>query len=117
MKPSDVGIEGFLRHIYQETSFITTYLSTLTHEEYEQNRVSRYALVRSLEIIGEAAKHIPETYRSEHPEIPWKLLAGNRDTLIHGYFTIDYDVLWNTVTVDIPALHKQIAVLLGALSE
>ncbi|HJK47179.1 MAG TPA: DUF86 domain-containing protein [Methanocorpusculum sp.] len=88
MKPSDVGIEGFLRHIYQETSFITTYLSTLTHEEYEQNRVSRYALVRSLEIIGEAAKHIPETYRSEHPEIPWKLLAGNRDTLIHGYFTI-----------------------------
>ena len=117
MKPGEIGVEGFLRHIYQETVFITRYLTTITYEEYDRNLACKYALTRSLEIIGEAAKHIPETYRSTHPEIPWKMIAGNRDTLIHAYFTVDYDVLWDTVTHDIPELQKQIAVLLGETPE
>ena len=117
MKPDEIGIEGFLRHIYQETTFITQYLATITYEEYDQNLACKYALTRSLEIIGEACKHIPETYRKEHPEIPWKMIAGNRDTLINGYFTIDYDVLWNTVTSDIPDLQKKITLLIGEQPE
>lgn len=117
MKPDEIGINGFLRHIYQETTFITQYLTTITPEEYHQNLACKYALVRSLEIIGEACKHIPETYRKEHPEIPWKMIAGNRGTLIHAYFTIDYDVLWDTVTNDIPDLRKKIAGLIGEQPE
>lgn len=117
LKPDEIGLNGFLRHIYQETTFITQYLATITYQEYNQNLSCKYALTRSLEILGEAFKHIPKTYWDQHPEISWKIIAGNRDTLIHGYFTIDYNVLWDTVTNDIPDLRKKIGVLIGEQPE
>ena len=63
-------------------------------DSLEQNEILSLALVRLLEIIGEAAKHLSETFRASQPDIPWQLMAGTRDRLIHGYFGVDYDIVW-----------------------
>lgn len=55
----------------------------------------RRAFVRSIEIIGEAAKHVPEDFRASHAEVPWRVMAGMRDRLVHGYFAVDYDIVWD----------------------
>ena len=62
-----------------------------------------YAVTHALEIVGEAAKRIPEPVRARYPAVPWRLMAGMRDRLIHGYDTVDLDVLWKTITEDLPA--------------
>jgi uncharacterized protein with HEPN domain len=65
--------------------------------------------MRDLEIIGEAAKHIPPEVRFKHVEIPWKEVVGTRSKMSHEYFGIDREILWKTITEDIPKLKKQIA--------
>jgi uncharacterized protein with HEPN domain len=62
------------------------------------------ATVRNIELVGEAATHVPESIRRSHPEIPWRLIIATRNQLIHGYLGIDDDVLWSIVQTDIPAL-------------
>ena len=64
----------------------------------------RFAVVRALEVIGEATKHIPASVRKRYPDIPWRKMAGMRDVVIHEYFGVDYDVLWKTVHKDVPDL-------------
>jgi uncharacterized protein with HEPN domain len=60
--------------------------------------------VRLLEIIGEAAKSVSASFRNEHPEIPWQAIAGTRDRLIHGYFDVDLDIVWEIINIDLPLL-------------
>ncbi len=64
------------------------------------------AFVRSIEIIGEAVKRLPDEFRSEHSTIDWRAIAGTRDKLIHDYFGIDYDIVWDIVTNEIPELRR-----------
>ncbi len=71
------------------------------------------AIVRSLEIVGEAAKHVPQKYCDLHPEIPWRAIAGMRDRLIHGYFGVDYEIVWDVATTKVPELERHLSVLLG----
>jgi len=78
------------------------------------------ATVRNLELIGEAASHIPDTVRSAHPQIPWRQVVATRNRLIHGYLGIDNDTLWSIVEQDTPALLALLATLksqLGRLRE
>jgi uncharacterized protein with HEPN domain len=102
----------FLRHIFAETEFLLRQRSGLELDSFLEDETLRRAFVRSLEIIGEAAKKIPEDFRLAHSEIEWRSMAGMRDRLIHGYFGIDYDLVWEVVDVHIPVLHKQIAEIL-----
>ncbi len=74
-------------------------------------------MVNRLQIIGEAARHLSQSFREEHPEVPWRLIVGMRDHLVHGYFSIDPDVVWAAVDERIPELRDQIAAALAALSE
>jgi uncharacterized protein with HEPN domain len=69
-------------------------------------------VVRALEIIGEAARHIPRNLRLKYPDVPWSKLTGMRDKLIHDYFGVDLEVLWKTVQQDLPELQQAVAKML-----
>ena len=87
----------------------------LRREELTDDRVESLALVRLLEVIGEAARRVPDTVRTQHPEVPWRQVIGTRDRLIHGYDQVDLDILWTIVHDRLPVLIPQIEQVLGAL--
>lgn len=75
-----------------------------TRDDLDRDEILALAVVRLLEIVGEAAKHLSDTFRAAHPGIPWRLMAGTRDRLIHGYFDVDLSIVWAIVTEDLPPL-------------
>lgn len=105
MSPS---LLDFLRHIEHECEFIISVSKDKSRHDISNDELLAKAIVRSLEIIGEASKKIPEDFRSMYPLVRWNDMAGMRDVLIHNYFGIDYDVVWNTISTDIPELHGQL---------
>jgi uncharacterized protein with HEPN domain len=84
-----------------------------TRSELDSNRLLGLALLQLLLILGEAASRVSQVYREKHPEIPWGQIVGLRNRLIHGYDAIDYDILWNILTTDLPPL---IAILENAVA-
>ncbi len=76
----------------------------MTYEAFLADDKTAYAVVRALEILGEATKRIPQSIRDRHPEVPWRAMAGIRDKLIHDYVNVNLEVVWKTVTEDLPAL-------------
>lgn len=76
----------------------------LNKEDFLRNETLKRAFTRSLEIIGEATKNLPDSFKHEYAEVHWRRIAGIRDKLIHEYFGIDYDIVWNTVVNEIPDL-------------
>jgi uncharacterized protein with HEPN domain len=81
---------------------INTYIQDLTFEQFIEDKKTQDAVVRNLEVIGEAAKNISEELKSRSPQIPWKDLAGVRDKLIHHYFGVNFDVVWNIARQELP---------------
>ena len=71
--------------------------------EFKTNYRINFAVIRALEIVGEAAKHVPETIRSQYPQIPWRAIAGMRDKLIHAYNTVNLQLVWETVQQRLPS--------------
>jgi uncharacterized protein with HEPN domain len=86
--------------------------ATLSKEQFLADETRKRAFVRSLEIIGEAIKQVPENIRKKYPHIQWRAIAGMRDRLIHGYFGIDYDIVWDVVLNKIPDLQQSIEEIL-----
>jgi len=85
--------------------------------DLDRDRMLTVALVREIEVMGEAASKISEDFRRNHPEIPWALIIGMRNKLIHAYFDINLDILWRTVTVNLPQLKEQLDSIPGASTE
>ena len=106
------GPHEYLRHILAEADYLQAQSSQLSREVFLADDTLRRAFVRSLEIIGEASKKLPEAFRAQHPEVEWRAMAGMRDHLIHGYFAVDFHLVWDVVTTKIPALRRQITDLL-----
>jgi uncharacterized protein with HEPN domain len=104
----------YLRHIQIEINFLIQASAGVTLERFLDDATLQRAFVRSIEVIGEAAKQVPETFRNQHPQVAWRGMAGMRDRLIHGYFGVDYSLVWDVVTTRIPALHEQISSILEA---
>lgn len=92
----------FLQHIKIEMFYLVKRSNGLTKDDIFQHDDLSRAFTRSLEIIGEATKQLPTTFRQIYPEIDWRGLAGLRDKLIHHYFGIDYDILWDVIANEIP---------------
>jgi uncharacterized protein with HEPN domain len=102
----------FLRHIFEETRFILDNSEGLDGDALMQNEVLKRAIVRSLEIIGEAAKKVDDEFRNEYSSIAWSSMAKMRDKLIHHYFGVDYDIVMDVILNKIPELHHQIQEIL-----
>jgi len=103
-----------LRHILDASREAIIFAERRSREDLDRDRMFNLSLVRLLEVIGEAARGISEEYRSAHPEIAWRNMAGMRDRLIHGYFDINLDVVWQTVSEDLPLLVGQIEKVLSS---
>jgi len=102
----------YLQHILDETDFILQKTSQLAKETFLKDEMLKRACVRSLEIIGEATKKLPDDFKEKYPQIEWRSIAGTRDKLIHDYFGIDYDIVWDIVSHEIPKLKIQIEEIL-----
>jgi uncharacterized protein with HEPN domain len=95
---------AYLEDIRQSLKEIAEFTTDMKFEDFTIDKKTINAVVRSLEVIGEAAKNIPEEFRYRHPYIPWRKMTGMRDKLIHEYFGIDKKILWKTITEEIPDL-------------
>jgi uncharacterized protein with HEPN domain len=87
----------YLRHILVEVDYLVARSAGLSYGEFAVDETLRRAFVRSLEIIGEAAKHVSEDFRAQHPALEWRAMAGMRDRLIHDYFGVDFELVWDVV--------------------
>jgi uncharacterized protein with HEPN domain len=103
----------YLRHIQDSIEKIESYVSGVEKDEFFENSMVQDAVMRQLEIIGEAAKRISESARAKEPDIPWNSIAGMRDKLIHDYFGVDLSTVWVTVKEDLDPLKQAVQRMLG----
>lgn len=111
------NIKLYIKDILNAIESIEKFVEGMTFEEFCEDDKTSSAVVRKFEIIGEASKNIPEKIKRKYPDIPWKEMAGFRDKLIHFYFAIDYQLVWDTIKVKLPELKQKITIILEELGE
>ena|SRR6187455_1439020 len=104
----------YIKHIAEECSYIISVSVHLTKDDLLDDETLKRAVVRSLEVIGEAAKKIPADFKLKWNSIEWKNMTGMRDRLIHDYIGINYSIVWDVIKNKIPKLHEQIQEVLNA---
>ncbi|HIH63239.1 MAG: hypothetical protein QT05_C0010G0006 [archaeon GW2011_AR13] len=98
----------FVEDILGSIINIENFSKGISEEKFIGDELRKSAIIRQIEIIGEAVKNIPESFRKKYPNIEWKKIAGTRDIIIHAYFGVDYEKVWEVVKKDIPKLKKEI---------
>jgi uncharacterized protein with HEPN domain len=101
-------IRDYLQDILEAITDIEEFVANMTYEEFVKDRKTLNAAVRSIEIIGEASKKLPDSLKSKYPDLPWKEITGMRDKLIHAYFGMDTETIWQTIKYNIPGLKQTI---------
>ena len=112
-----LSISDYLKHILDEADYLKRNSGSLEKNEFLKDETLKRAFVRSLEIIGEAVKKLPEDLRQNYAQIEWRLIAGMRDRLIHGYFGVDYEIVWDAVVNKIPLLEQTVKEMLETFDE
>ncbi|MBF0559368.1 MAG: DUF86 domain-containing protein [Nitrospirae bacterium] len=98
----------YIKHILDAINDIDEFVKDMNKENFLGNKAIEYAVVRSIEIIGEASKHLSKKFREQHRDIPWEDICGMRDKLIHDYIGVDYSIVWRAIERDIPPLKKKL---------
>lgn len=107
----------FLQHVLDSIIIIEEYLQGVDEDKFGKTRLLQDGVIRQIEIVGEAIRHVSKDLRRTYTEIPWQDIAGMRDKLIHDYFGVDLEKVWLTAQEDLPVLKKQIAMILRDFGE
>lgn len=107
----------FLQDVLDAIANVAEFVGALTLDEFKADKKTLHAVIRNLEVIGEAVKGVPSELRQRHPQVPWQRIAGLRDILIHRYFEIDIDIVWDIVQNKLPELKEHLQAILGELGE
>lgn len=107
----------YLIHILEAINAIEEYLKGITENQFYTLEEKQDAVIRRVEVIGEATKRIPEEFKQQHPGVPWKEMSAIRNILIHEYEDVDTAILWDTATQDIPSLKEKIQQLIDTLEK
>ena len=113
MSKRDVKL--YVRDILEAIKAIEKFVEGMDFESFKEDDKTSSAVIRKFEIIGEATKNIPQSIKEKYPPIPWKEMAGFRDKLIHFYFGIKYDIVWDTIKLRLPELRNNIERVLKGL--
>ncbi|MCP2518991.1 DUF86 domain-containing protein [SCandidatus Aminicenantes bacterium Aminicenantia_JdfR_composite] len=107
--------KAYLKDILRAINKINRYTENISLEEFKKNELIQDGVVRNLEIIGEATKNIPESIKKDNPDVEWKKIGGLRDILIHVYFGIDTEIIWDIIKNKVPELKEKIENILAKL--
>lgn len=107
----------YIKHILDEITDIQNFIKNSTEENFATNTMMQKAIIRSIEVIGEAANNVASSFQKQHPQIPWRKITGMRNKLIHDYFEIDLALVWQVTTRDLKPLKKQLLKLLSQLGK
>ena len=103
----------YFEDILESTKKIEGYIANLTYDDFVKDNKTIDAVVRNLETIGEAAKQIDEETKKKYDDIPWREIVDFRNRIIHGYFVIDYEIIWQIISKDLPDLKQKVEKAIG----
>jgi uncharacterized protein with HEPN domain len=105
----------YLRDIIEAMDDIESFVEGMSFEEFKEDKRTFQACVRSIEIMGEAVKNLPEDLKDEHDDVPWRVVAGMRDKVIHANFGVSHEIIWTTIRTDFPDFRLSIEGILAEL--
>jgi len=108
-------IKLYIGDILENIMLMEGIIKGLDYKAFIANKEKNYAVIRCIEIIGEAVKNIPENIRNQNPTIPWREMAGMRDKVIHFYMGVDFKIVWQVATKDLPALKAELGRIFSEL--
>ena len=100
-----------LEHMLEAVERIGAYVDGVEEQDFWRNREKQDAVPRQLQVLGEAAREVSGSLRERHPEVPWRKIAGMRNKVVHEYFVVDLEVVWETALVDVPALRPSLEMM------
>jgi uncharacterized protein with HEPN domain len=101
-----------LHHMIEAIDNVLEFTNGVTFDEYKNNKILQFAIIKNLEIVGEAAYLLTLEFKNEHPEVAWTSIVGMRHVLVHGYYQISHEIVWATIDTDLKPLRKQIEKLI-----
>ena len=113
--PEGRGTRMYLQDILEAMDDIESFVEGMSFEEFKADRRTFHACVRSIEIMGEAVKNLPDALRDEHDEVPWREVAGMRDKVVHAYFGVSHEIIWKTIHSRFPGFREDIEGILAGI--
>lgn len=100
--------KGRLLHMLQAIDNVASFIQDKTYEDFSKEDILYYAVVKNIEIIGEAAYMLTKEFQESHPQVEWPVIIRMRHVLVHGYYQLEKDEIWNAATIDVPSLRDKI---------